>query len=212
MHLLHDSLLPCHAAAVALAKLVTLVCTRPFQETGNLENIIWQKVTFLCPVTWYNFWLIDRWDRASCCHSFPSRNAGGTGGSAVPVCRTCVLLMGQNQGRSHPLSSAGWQERSATLLRTMSLMPSFAQVSGAEWPQCFKSLWDSSLSAVMFLGLKPTLQTISLASGEVGCNHRARLMLACVSVQRQIQVLTWALQAFRVYWHFEKAQKWSNKR
>lgn len=144
--------------------------------TGNLENLIRPKVTSLCPVTRYNFCLTNwhvgqgkllpllpqqkHWWHRRFCHLCGALYAG-------PVCSSWSTM----STGSHPLSWAGWQETPGALLRTVCLISSFAQFSGAGWAQYFKSLWEYSLSAVIFLSLKPSLQTISLANGEIPSSY-----------------------------------------
>lgn len=148
---LHDSLLPCHATNIPLAKLLTLACTHPFQMTGNLENLVRQKVMFLCPVTWYNFCLTNcRLGQDKLLFLFAECKHRWRGG----VCRLCArpasssfTCHAEEGAASHSLSHAGWQS-GRNHLACFSLILGLRDSSGAEWSQHFKPLWEYSLPTV----------------------------------------------------------------
>ena len=186
--------------------------------TGNLESLIRWKVTFLCPVTWCNYCLTNghlgqgklllllaqgkRWWRGRVCHlcaSLCARAASSSFSCHADESRT-----------SHPLSCAGWQSgrRHLALFQLICLIPSFGRSLGAGWPQCFKALREYSLpTAWCCWVLKPSLQiTALLLVKRWASDHWARLMLACVSVWRQLSVLClhWDVhcrRSGRVSWH-----------
>lgn len=99
--------------------------------SGNLENLIRQKVTFLCPVSGYNFCL-PNWQpgQGTLLPRLPQQSSGGTGGSAIPVapCRSWVLPEQQDGSRTRTLPGC-WE-----ILALCAPSPAL-QFSGAEWLQ-----------------------------------------------------------------------------
>lgn len=152
---MYDGLLPCHTANIPFAKLMTLACTRPFQMTGNLENLIRHKVMFLCPATQYNFCLTN-------CHLGQDKlllllaqckrwwHGGVLPSLGCLLHKTSFLLIWLPCRKectippSVPCRLTELQGTSVTVLRSVCFLPRLGDFSGAERPQYFKALWEYS--------------------------------------------------------------------